>query len=684
MTKQFPTSMVPARLGVLVGLLVLAGCANMDHTSGLLKTQFDYKESGIKDLESAAKKEPTDAGYQVDYLLKRDEYVHELIADGENRRALGEIDKARELFEQVLRIDRSNARATASLVGLKQDARMAQLLDDGESLLDQEKYEQALGRAAQVLDQFPKNLRAVALRDAAMDRQAQEEARRTREREARYLMDAPTTLQFSEAPLKTVFDFLSKSMGLNILFDRDVKQDAKVTIFVKDVSVGDAIDLIMMQNQLRRRVVNGNTLIIYPASAAKSDEYEDLNIRTFQVTNADIKYLSGMIKSMLKPRDLAADERTGIIVIRDTPENLRMAEKLIGAHDVPDPEIMLEVKVLEVSTQRDSNIGVLPPNAVTVSTPQGTTLVGTTGSSTSMTLGQLRSLSRDDLLVSQISTTLNFKLEDTDAKLLASPRIRSRNKEIAKIMIGDRVPTVTNTVTPVATGTPVVTGNVSYQDVGLKLEFEPQVYANNEVGIKIALEVSNIAKEFTDSNGGRSYQIGTRNATSNLRLKDGETQILGGLITDDDRNTANTIPGLGHLPIIGHLFGNNAGSKVRSEIVLAITPRIVRNLPQRAPDVKNIFTGTLNNPREKALLADTSGTIRTAAPISAASTGTTTSNPVIYNTAPAKAGTQGIQIPNAPAFKPTPSAGGNNTGSSFGISPASGTALPPAPPMLQR
>lgn len=683
MTKQFPTFMVPARLGVLVGLLVLAGCASVDHASGLLKTQFDHKESGIKDLESAAKKDPTDASYQVDYLLKRDEYVHELIADGENRRALGEIEKARELFEQVLRIDRSNARATANLVGLKQDARMAQLLDDGESLLDQEKYESALGRAAQVLDQFPKNLRAVALRDAAMDRQAQEEVRRTREREARYLMDAPTTLQFSEAPLKTVFDFLSKSMGLNILFDRDVKQDAKVTIFVKDVSVGDAIDLIMMQNQLRRRVVNGNTLIIYPASAAKSDEYEDLNIRTFQVTNADIKYLSGMIKSMLKLRDMAADERTGIIVIRDTPENLRMVEKLIAAHDVPDPEIMLEVKVLEVTSQRDSNIGVLPPNAITVSTPQGTAVTGT-GSATSLTLGQLRSLSRDDLLVSQISTTLNFKLEDTDAKLLASPRIRSRNKEIAKIMIGDRVPTVTNTVTPVATGTPVVTGNVTYQDVGLKLEFEPQVYANSEIGIKIALEVSNIAKVFTDSNGGRSYQIGTRNATSNLRLKDGETQILGGLITDDDRNTADTIPGLGHLPIIGHLFGNNAGSKSRSEIVLTITPRIVRNLPQRTPDVKNIFSGTLNTPREKALLSDTVGVVRTATPVSAASTGTTAFNPVIYNTAPAKTVTPGIQIQNAPAFKLSPAAGGNNTGSNFGISPAPGTALPPAPPMLQR
>ncbi|MEQ1659711.1 MAG: type II and III secretion system protein, partial [Hylemonella sp.] len=221
-----------------------------------------------------------------------------------------------------------------------------------------------------------------------------------------------------------------------------------------------------------------------------------------------------------------------------------------------------------------------------------------------LTLGQLNNLTSRDLLVSPLSATLNFKLEDGDAKLLASPRIRARNKEKAKIMIGDRVPTVTNSVTPVATGTPVVTGNVTYQDVGLKLEFESQVYGNSEVGIKINLEVSNIAREFTDANGGRSYQIGTRNANTNLRLKDGETQVLGGLISDQDRNTASLIPGLGHLPIIGRLFGNNDGTDVRSEIVLAITPRIIRDVPVASLETREIFSGTANMVRERPILAD--------------------------------------------------------------------------------
>jgi general secretion pathway protein D len=282
-------------------------------------------------------------------------------------------------------------------------------------------------------------------------------------------------------------------------------------------------------------------------------------------------------------------------------------------------------------------------------------------------LGALKALRKDDLLVTPLSATLNFKLEDTDTKLLASPRIRARNREKAKIMIGDRVPTITNTVTPVVTGSAVVTGSVSYQDVGLKLEFEPQVYANNEVGIKISLEVSNIAAEFTDAQGGRSYQIGTRNASTNLRLKDGETQILGGLITDQDRNTASKIPGLGHLPVVGRIFGNNDGADSRSEIILAITPRIVRNIADQSPEARSIFSGTFNVLREKPILAE----------------------PIPQLKIPASTGTASGPGATAPVTVPQPASGGVlfNPAPSPSTVPASqppATALPAPPPMFVR
>ncbi len=382
---------------------------------------------------------------------------------------------------------------------------------------------------------------------------------------AQSIMNKPVTLQFRDANLRMVFEALSRTTGLNVILDRDVRADLKTTIFVKDAAVEDTVDLILLQNQLEKRALNANTLFIYPATAAKQKEYQDLQVRTFQVTNIDVKYLQTLLKNVLKVKDISVDERSGTLVMRDTADAIAVASKVIAAHDVPEPEVMLEVEVLEISHDRLQNLGIQFPNSLTVSTPESAT-----------TVGAFKALTRNDLLVSSLSLGVNLKLEDSDSNILASPRIRARNKEKARILIGDRVPIITNSVTPMSTGAGVVTGSVTYQDVGLKLEFEPQIYSDQEVGIRIALEVSNIAKEIPGPSGSLAYQIGTRNASTVVRLRDGETQILAGLIAAEDRNASARIPGLGHLPMVGKLFGNNSGNNKKTEIVLSITPRIVR------------------------------------------------------------------------------------------------------------
>lgn len=650
---------------LLLGLL-LAGCASYQNLKGKTEIVFDQPEDGVQSLGNAVKKDPRNPEYQVDYLTQRDKYAKEFLAQADALRADGKLQEARGEYDRVLKLDAGNVRATQGLIQLQQDARHEKVLVEGERLLEQGKLDGALERSAQVLESNAKNRRALKLKDATLNARTERQISQDKARAARSILDAPVTLQFRDATLRIAFEAISKSTGMNILFDREVKQDAKVTIFVRDITVIDAIDLILLQNQLDKRIVNANTMLIYPATASKQAEYEDLVIRSFRVTNADIKYLSNMMKSMLKLKEVAADEKSGVLVIRDTPERLRLAERLIAVHDVPDPEIMLEVQVLEVTKSRNSNIGIKPPTSFGVTTP------GTTAAP--LTLGQLNNLTSSDLLVTPLTATLNFKLEDGDAKLLASPRIRARNKEKAKIMIGDRVPTVTNSVTPVATGTPVVTGNVTYQDVGLKLEFESQVYGNSEVGIKINLEVSNIAREFTDANGGRSYQIGTRNANTNLRLKDGETQVLGGLISDQERNTASLIPGLGHLPLIGRLFGNNDGSDTRSEIVLAITPRIIRDVPVASLESREIFSGTANMVRERPILADPVTELKV--------TGTFGGN-----AGPARAATfQGLPAPAEAGA--SPSSGqvlfNPQPAQPAATIPETGSLLPNPPPMLVR
>ena len=281
-----------------------------------------------------------------------------------------------------------------------------------------------------------------------------------------------------------------------------------------------------------------------------------------------------------------------------------------------------------------------------------------------LTLSDLKHLRAGSLLASPnpLSIGFNFQLKDTDANLLASPRIRARNKEKARILIGDRVPIITNSVTPVASGSSVVTGSVQYQDVGLKLEFEPQVYSDDEVGIKISLEVSTIAKEIAGPNGSLAYQIGTRNAQTVVRLRDGETQVLGGLISSEDRNTASKIPGLGHLPVVGRLFGNNSGTTNKTEIILSITPRIIRPPAVIDASLREVFSGTESSIRQRALQLDPVGGVRVQS-----------SGPASPSAAPAA-------VTRPPAAQPrTPPAAPMSTAPRPpAAAPAPGTTPPPA------
>ena len=500
------------------------------------------------------------------------------------------------------------------------------------------------------------------------------------------MLKKPVTLQFRDANVRMVFEALSRTTGLNVIFDRDVRADLKTTIFVSNASVGDTVDLILLQNQLEKKVLNANTMLIYPATAAKQKEFQDLKVRTFQISNGDAKHLQTVLKTVLKIKDIALDERTNTLVIRDTADAVAVAEKVVAAHDFPDAEVMLEVEVLEVARDRLLNLGIKWPDNVTISTPPSAN-----------TIGAMADLTTRDLLITPLTVGFNFKLEDTDANLLASPRIRTRNKEKARIMIGDKVPVITNTTTPLATGASVVTGSVQYLDVGIKLEVEPQIYAEGDVGIKLFLDVSNIVKEIPGPQGSLAYQIGTRSAQTNLRLRDGETQILGGLISELDRKTASKVPGLGQLPVLGRLFSNNNSNNVKTEIILSITPRIVRSVATADASLRDIYSGTESSMRQAPLRLDPVGAAGAAPAVvsGAVPGGSRPEAPSIERTPRPAPGTGGPPTagpntgggapagtaPTAPAGEaapapgePTPSSPAPNTA----VEPTSSSAPPPS------
>ena len=249
---------------------------------------------------------------------------------------------------------------------------------------------------------------------------------------------------------------ISRTSGLNFLFDKDVRTDQKTSIFLKNSSIEAAVSLTLLTNQLEQRVLDANTILVYPNTQAKQKDYQPLTIKTFYLVNAEAKVVANTLKTLLKSRDVVVDDKLNMLILRDSPDAIRMAEKLVALHDVAEPEVMLEVEILEVKRTRLLDLGIRWPDQLSLSP-----LTANAGGV--LTLADLRAINDNRLGATLGATSLNAKNVDTDANILANPRIRARNREKAKILIGERVPNITTT----STSTGFVAESVTYVDVGV-------------------------------------------------------------------------------------------------------------------------------------------------------------------------------------------------------------------------
>lgn len=568
----------PLRRGAFAAVLVawvLAGCAGASaYREGRTLLGEGKLEQGLGKLEEAVKLEPRNAEYRIALSSQRASAVGRLVSAGELGLREGRLTEAEKAFGQALALDPHNAMARQGLDAIVADRRHRLLLGEADSALKRggpADLAEAEGKLRTVQAENP------GRKDAQVLKGRLDELRAKQRRPGAQLAATfrkPITLEFRDAPLKSVFDVVAKVSGMNFYFDKDLRPDIKVTILAKNTSIEDALRLVLVTNQLEQKVLNDNSILIYPSTPQKLKEYQTLAVRTFYLANADVKAVSNSIKTIVKTKDMVIDERLGILIMRDTPEAIRIAERIVALQDLSDPEVMLEVEVMELKRSRLLELGVQWPSQMTLSP-----LVD---SANPLTLERLRNLTKATTQVGVGNMLINARKEDQDGNILANPRIRVRNKEKAKVLIGDRVPIITTTTSP-ATNANYVSEAVNYIDVGLKLEVEPMIYLDDEVAIKVNLEVSSLVREVVSKSGTLAYQIGTRGANTVLRLKDGETQILAGLINDEDRSTANKVPGLGELPMLGRLFGSQKDDTQRSEILLSITPRVVRS--NRRPDL---------------------------------------------------------------------------------------------------
>lgn len=581
---------------VVIIALALPGCASdRAFREGERLLAQGQTEAGLRQLEQAVRDEPNNVQYRTAYIQARETHVNRLLAEADKALGSGREQEAEARYRNVLRLDDENLPARAGLASIVTLRRNRTRLDEARVALARNEIEPARSLLRGILAREPAHAEALALLKQMEEKAGKPSGAAVPGLAAAYRR--PVTLQFRDAPIRTIFDALSNMSGLNFVFDKDMRTDTRLTVFAADMAIADALDTILKTGQMEKKVLNENTLLIFAAVPAKLKEYQDLVVKSFFLSNADPKVTVNLIRSMAKTRDIHVDEKLNLVVVRDTPEAVRLVEKLVTMVDRPEPEVMLEVEILEVKRSRLQELGVqwpaqfslLAPQATTTSRVEGGVIVTDSVPAGVITVESLKNVNSAGIAVSP-NPALNLRKDTGDVNILANPRIRVKNKEKARIHIGDKVPVITSNVTP----TGVTSESVSYLDVGIKVDVEPRVHLEGDVGIKVGLEVSNIVQQIKSATGTLTYQLGSRNASTVLRLRDGETQVLAGLISDEDRAGASKVPLFGDIPLLGRLFSSQRDEISKTEIVLLITPRIIRNIERPELAVTEFFGGTEN------------------------------------------------------------------------------------------
>ncbi|QGY32259.1 secretin N-terminal domain-containing protein [Pantoea cypripedii] len=442
--------------------------------------------------------------------------------------------------------------------------------------------ELALRKVKQVLEEDPNWPQGRALRDHLLreiSMMNQPAKRLSRE------LQKPISLNYRQHNLMAIFSSISQMTGVNIIFDKDVSSSATTSIIAKDTTAEDAIDVLLMSNNLRKKALNANTLLIYPATAQKEKVYREIVVKTIFLAYAKAKDVNVALRNLVKLKDVHVDERTNSVTIRGSEESVDKAERLLVTLDRPEAEVTLAVEVLEVNTEDVQKLGMTLPQHAGVSF--GKVGEDSTSSNTNSKL-PLSALSPRNMLVSIDGMSLDMKQVLSHAKVLASPRIRVKNNKKALVDIGQKIPVLTSN----ASSDGFLSQKVEYQDVGMKLEVTPDISMDDNISMEVKFTLSSLGTPQPGKDGAVYYSTNSREANTVLSSSNGETQMLAGLIKQEDIDLDSGVPYLSKIPGIGRLFSNKGDEKKRTEVILLITPTIERNLDLPGSHVSTIDMGT--------------------------------------------------------------------------------------------
>ena len=400
----------------------------------------------------------------------------------------------------------------------------------------------------------------------------------------------PAALTFRDASSRDIFTAIARLANISIIFDSAFRE-TPISVDLRDATLENALNTVAGATRTFFRVQAPKTIVVIPDTPTKRREYEEEVVRTFYLSNADLKETQDLLRMVLDARRISPTTATNAVTIKDTPERIMAAARVLSAIDKARPEVIIDVELLEVDRSKLTEYGL---QIATPATPAPTGINGSVSIATdpngAVSLKTLRNLSQSDVIFMGLPT-LYYRLLKTDAhtRMLANPQLRTVDGVQAKAAFGERVPIPTTTFAPIATGgqpqQPITT--FVYQNIGVNIDITPRTHHDDDVSLGLAVAVTSIS----GTGFGGLPTFGNREINTTIRLRDGETNMLAGLIRDEERDTMAGIPGLSDIPVVGRIFSHTLKTTDQTDIILTLTPHIIRVLDLSAEDLRPFRVG---------------------------------------------------------------------------------------------
>ena len=546
-----------AILAGVAGLLLSSACATQQAAhQGENAVKRQNWDGAVYYYLEALSREPDNIRYRMALVKARQRAAQEHFKRGMALKSVGRLMSAKNELQMAVQLDPTHQFAAQQLKKVVQDLEIL-----------------ARPNGKKTIEEMKRQAREMKVKPPILNPKSTE----------------PITLSFPEPkPVREIYRAMGKAYGFNVLFDPKLKKN-KLSIELKDVSAKQALEIVMQAAGQFYKVLDDHTIIIADDTPQNRRDYEDLVIKTFFLSNAEVKDVDKALRSLIEARRLATDEQLNAITLRDTADKVAIAERLIHTLDKAKGEVMVDVELLEVNSTKLQELGT---KLSTYSFNLNLDHSKVTGGSADdpIFLNQLSNITNGDWSVTVPNVLINLVKSTTDATSLAQPQMRITEGEKGSLVIGQRTPipvTTFNTSNTVGSNIVPLT-SFQYQDVGIKINVEPRVHHNQEITLKVTVEVSQVAGTVE---GGQPI-IGTRTINTVIRLKDGETNMLVGLYKEDNTSTKTKVPLLSDIPILGRLFTNTSSKRQTTDLVLTLTPHIIRFPDIEEADLAPLWVGT--------------------------------------------------------------------------------------------